>query len=265
MVNGEDRLARAAAAGAPCEVETFGFTEECDWRGLNAANDRGRVRMDVSYRGRRFCKLQVPLPGLHNAYNALAAVGLLYHAGVGREQIAMHLGRYAGARRRMTIKAQLGGVTVLDDYAHHPTEIQATLKAIREFFQPRHARLWGRAKELADVNVMLHCCGSVRALMPDLIDAGLDAINPVQISCAGMDATGLKRDFGARITFWGGGCDTHQVLTFGTPEQVRRHVREQVDILAPGGGFVFQQVHNILANVPPDNIIAMFDALRDEQ
>ncbi|MFW5692901.1 MAG: uroporphyrinogen decarboxylase family protein [Thermoguttaceae bacterium] len=135
----------------------------------------------------------------------------------------------------------------------------------REFFQPRHARLWGRAKELADVNVMLHCCGSVRDLMPDLIDAGLDTINPVQISCAGMDAAGLKRDFGQRITFWGGGCDTHKVLTFGTPEQVRRHVREQVDILAPGGGFVFQQVHNILANVPPENIIAMFDAVRDGQ
>ena len=135
----------------------------------------------------------------------------------------------------------------------------------RQFFQPRHARLWCRAKELAEVKVMLHCCGSVRDLMPDLIDAGLDAINPVQISCAGMDAAGLKRDFGARITFWGGGCDTHKVLSFGTPEEVRRHVREQVAILAPGGGFVFQQVHNILANVPPENIIAMFDALRDSE
>ena len=82
---------------------------------------------------------------------------------------------------------------------------------------------------------------------------------------AGMDEAGLKRDFGAQITFWGGGCDTHKVLTFGTPEQVRRHVREQVAILAPGGGFVFQQVHNILANVPPENIIAMFDALRDSE
>ncbi len=132
----------------------------------------------------------------------------------------------------------------------------------REFFQPRHAAMWKRAKELAHVNVMLHCCGGVRPLLPHLIEAGLDAINPVQINCKGMDAAGLKRDFGRDITFWGGGCDTQVVLSTGTPEEVRRHVRAQVEILAPGGGFVFQQVHNILANVPPENIVAMFDAVQ---
>ena len=132
----------------------------------------------------------------------------------------------------------------------------------REFFKPRHAKMWRRAKELADVKVMLHCCGGVRPLLDDLIEAGLDTINPVQISCTGMDARGLKADFGDRITFWGGGCDTHKVLSFGTPEEVRRHVNEQISILNPGGGFVFQQVHNILADVPPENIIAMFDAVK---
>ena len=130
----------------------------------------------------------------------------------------------------------------------------------REFFKPRHARMWRRAKELADVKVMLHCCGGVRPLLPDLIEAGLDAINPVQITCAGMDAGRPEADFGDRLTFWGGGCDTRFVLSHGTPDEVRRHVREQVAILKPGGGFVFQQVHNILADVPPENIIAMFDA-----
>ncbi len=120
--------------------------------------------------------------------------------------------------------------------------------------------MWKRAKELADVKVMLHCCGGVRELLPDLIDAGLDAINPVQVSCRGMEAAGLKRDFGDALVFWGGGCDTQALLVGGTPEQVRRHVREQVRTLAPGGGFVFQQVHNILANVPPQNIVAMFEA-----
>ena len=133
----------------------------------------------------------------------------------------------------------------------------------REFFKPRHALMWRRAKELARVKVMLHCCGGVRSLLPDLIDAGLDAINPVQISCRGMNAAELKRDFGKDLTFWGGGCDTQQILPKGTPDQVRSHVREQVKTLAPGGGFVFQQVHNIMANVPPENIIAMFDAVRD--
>jgi uroporphyrinogen decarboxylase len=132
----------------------------------------------------------------------------------------------------------------------------------RTFFKPRHEAMWKRAKELADVKVMLHCCGGVRPLLPDLIDAGLDAINPVQINCRGMEAAGLKRDFGKDLTFWGGGCDTQKVLALGTPEEVRRHVAEQVGTMSPGGGFVFQQVHNILANVPPENIAAMFDAAR---
>ncbi|MCC6696261.1 MAG: methyltransferase [Candidatus Hydrogenedentes bacterium] len=131
----------------------------------------------------------------------------------------------------------------------------------REYFKPCHQTMWKRAKELADVKIMLHCCGGVRELLPDLIDAGLDAINPVQISCAGMDATSLKRDFGKDITFWGGGCDTQRILPLGTPEEVRRHVQEQVRALRTGGGFVFQQVHNILANVPAENLVAMYDAV----
>jgi uroporphyrinogen decarboxylase len=131
----------------------------------------------------------------------------------------------------------------------------------REFFKPRHAAMWARAKQLAPVKVMLHCCGGVRELLPDLIDAGLDAINPVQVSCRGMDAAGLKTEFGEDITFWGGGCDTQSVLSLGTPEEVRHHVKGQVAALRPSGGFVFQQVHNILANVPPGNIAAMFEAV----
>jgi uroporphyrinogen decarboxylase len=133
----------------------------------------------------------------------------------------------------------------------------------QEFFKPRHAKMWRRAKELANVKVMLHCCGGVRPLLPDLIEAGLDAINPVQISCTGMDARSLKKDFGDHITFWGGGCDTRFVLSQASPDAIRKHVREQVSILAPGGGFVFQQVHNVLADVPPENVIAMLDAVHE--
>jgi uroporphyrinogen decarboxylase len=140
---------------------------------------------------------------------------------------------------------------------------QISPRMYREFFKPRHAAMWARAKKLANAKVMLHCCGAVRQLLPDLIDAGLDAINPVQISCRGMDAGGLKRDFGGDLTFWGGGCDTQQILPCGTPAEVRAHVLRQCETMAPGGGFVFQQVHNILANVPPGNIIAMYDAVRE--
>jgi uroporphyrinogen decarboxylase len=133
----------------------------------------------------------------------------------------------------------------------------------REYYQPYHRKLWRRTRELAKVKVQLHCCGGVRPLLSDLIDAGLDAINPVQISCDGMDAAGLKRDFGDRMVFWGGGCDTRDILPNATPAEIREHVRRQVDLLQPGGGFVFQQVHNIMANVPPENIIAMFRAVRE--
>ena len=130
-----------------------------------------------------------------------------------------------------------------------------------EFFKERHKLLWNRAKELADVKVMLHCCGGVRELLGHLIEAGLDAINPVQISCSGMNASELKAEFGRELTFWGGGCDTRDILPNGTPEQVAEHVKEQVEILKKDGGFVFQQVHNILANVAAENIVAMFDAV----
>ncbi len=153
-------------------------------------------------------------------------------------------------------------VVLFGDDLGMQTGPQISPRMYRRLFKPRHARLWKRAKELADVKVMLHSCGGLRELLPDLIDAGLDAINPVQITCQGMEAAGLKRDFGHDITFWGGGCDTRDILPHGTPEQVKAHVREQVRILSPGGGFVFQQVHNIMADVPPENIVAMFEAVQ---
>lgn len=151
-------------------------------------------------------------------------------------------------------------VIVFGDDLGMQTGPQISPKMYREFFKPRHAAMWRRAKQLANVKVNLHCCGGVRELLPDLIDAGLDAINPVQTSCRGMDPAELKREFGRDITFWGGGCDTQTVLPRAAPEEVRRHVRERVRILGPGGGFVFQQVHNIMADVPPGNIAAMFEA-----
>lgn len=131
----------------------------------------------------------------------------------------------------------------------------------RRFIKPYHKELWTRAKELSDVKVMLHCCGGVRELLDDLIDAGLDAINPVQFNCRGMDTAELKNEFGNRLTFWGGGCDTQDVLPHADPETVAEHVRAQVKILRTGGGFIFQQVHNILSNVPPANIARMLESV----
>ncbi len=134
-------------------------------------------------------------------------------------------------------------------------------EAYREFYKPYHKKLWSRAKELADVKVQLHCCGGIYELLDDLIEAGLDMVNPVQISCRGMDPKGLKEDFGERITFWGGGCDTQRILPLSGPDEISKHVMELNSIFSPGGGFVFQQVHNILANVPPENVVAMFESI----
>ena len=176
------------------------------------------------------------------------------------ELVEIHMGNL---RLFLRSVGDLIDVIVFGDDLGMQTGPQMSPAMYREFFKPRHATLWQRAKELADVKVMLHCCGGVRELLPDLIEAGLDAINPVQVSCRGMELASLQRDFGGRITFWGGGCDTRHILADSSPEAVRDHVRQQTGVFGAQGGFVFQQVHNILANVPPENIVAMFDAVQE--
>ncbi|MGM0532489.1 MAG: uroporphyrinogen decarboxylase family protein [Bacteroidota bacterium] len=131
----------------------------------------------------------------------------------------------------------------------------------REFIKPYHKRLWTRAKELADVKVQLHCCGGIEPLLDDMIDAGLDMINPVQISAHGMDAGELKSKYGDRICFWGGGCDTQHVLDKEAPGELEKHITSLIDTWGNGNGYVFQQVHNIMANVPPKNIVRLFETI----
>lgn len=111
----------------------------------------------------------------------------------------------------------------------------------------------------SDWKVFLHSCGSIQPLIPHLIDAGVDILNPVQVTAANMDPAELKRRFGDRLVFWGGGCATQGVLDRGTPGQVRANVRELAGTLGAGGGFVFNQVHNIMGDVPPENVVAMLD------
>jgi uroporphyrinogen decarboxylase len=131
----------------------------------------------------------------------------------------------------------------------------------RKLFKPRHAALTAYVKEHSQMKTFLHSCGSIYKLMPDLIEAGYDVINPVQTNSRNMEPWRLKKEFGRDITFWGGGCDTRLILNRSTPEEIKRHVRENIEILAPGGGFVFNTVHNIMPDVPPENIMAMFEAI----
>ncbi len=129
-----------------------------------------------------------------------------------------------------------------------------------EMLKPHYKKLCDWIHAHTSWKVFLHSCGSIYHLLPHFVEAGIDILNPVQTSAANMDPGRLKAEFGDRLVFWGGGCDTQRVLGRATPEEVRQHVRERLEVFAPGGGYVFNQVHNIQANVPAENIIAMFDA-----
>lgn len=135
----------------------------------------------------------------------------------------------------------------------------------RKLIKPRHTKLFAFIKKQARVPVKIfyHSCGAVRPLIPDLIESGIDILNPVQVSAAGMNTKELKKEFGKDITFYGGGVDTQRILPRGKPQEVRDEVKRRIDDLAPGGGFIFNTVHNIQADVPPENIMAMWEALQE--
>lgn len=111
----------------------------------------------------------------------------------------------------------------------------------------------------SDWKVFHHTCGSIRALLPAIVECGVDVLNPVQVSAQNMDPRELKAEFGDKLIFWGGGCDTQRVLGSAPPDAVRANVRELVSAFKPGGGFVFTQVHNVMGDVPPENVVAMLD------
>jgi uroporphyrinogen decarboxylase len=133
----------------------------------------------------------------------------------------------------------------------------------RRMIKPHQKRLFSYLKARTKAPLLMHSCGSVRYAIPDLIELGVQALNPVQVSAAGMDSAELKREFGRDLVFWGGGCDTQRVLSRGTVAEVREEVKRRVGDFASGGGFVFCQVHNIQPEVPPENIVAMLGAARE--
>ncbi|HNX26229.1 MAG TPA: UDP-N-acetylmuramate--L-alanine ligase [Phycisphaerae bacterium] len=137
IANGEDRNVRTALSDAKCKVETFGMNGDSFWRGVITNPDRRKIHMEILRDGKPFGELLVPLAGLHNAYNCLAATALLYNAGLDAETILRNMETFRGACRRMTYKGCGRGITVVDDFAHHPTEIQVTLRALRDFYQPK--------------------------------------------------------------------------------------------------------------------------------
>ena len=136
-------------------------------------------------------------------------------------------------------------------------------KAYRDLYQPFHKIINTWVHGNTGWKTFIHSCGSVLKLIPDFLDAGFDVLNPVQTSAAGMDPQTLADEFGDRATFWGGGVDTQHTLPFGTPDEIRKQVRERIRIFGQGGGFVFNPIHNVQAGVPVENLVALYEAVAE--
>lgn len=150
-----------------------------------------------------------------------------------------------------------------DDFGTQTSQL-ISVDTFRKVIKPRQEKLISFMKQKApDAFVFFHSCGSVRELLGDFIEMGIDILNPVHITAAGMEPVQLKKDFGNAIAFWGGGVDTQDTLPHGTPEKVREEVKRNVEALMPDGGYVFNTVHNIQSDVPPENIVAMYEALQE--
>ena len=136
-------------------------------------------------------------------------------------------------------------------------------QAYRDLYKPFQKAINDKIHELTNWKIFIHCCGGIYPLIPDMIEAGFDVLNPVQCSAEGMDPVRLKKEFGDQLVFWGGGVDTQKTLPFGTPEQVYKEVSERIEIFSDNGGYVFNSIHNIQSNVPTENILAMFKAVNE--
>jgi uroporphyrinogen decarboxylase len=141
--------------------------------------------------------------------------------------------------------------------------LQISVKMYREMIKPYHSRLFQYVqKKYPKVKVSFHSCGAIYKIIPDLIDAGVQVLNPIQLSAKGMDPQELKKEFGNSLVFWGGGCNMQTTATFGTIKDIQDEVKHLIKVFAPGGGFVFTQVHNIQANIPPEKIVAIYDTAK---
>lgn len=155
-------------------------------------------------------------------------------------------------------------ISEADDLASQ-NSLLVSANMYRQFIKPRHKKLFSYIKSKAQnkVYIFYHTCGAVKELIPDLIEAGVDILNPVQVNAKGMDSKELKKLFGKDITFWGGGVDTQHILPHGTPQEVRDETKRRIEDLAPGGGFIFNPVHNVQRDVPPENYMAMWETLQE--
>jgi uroporphyrinogen decarboxylase len=174
--------------------------------------------------------------------------------------VEMHL---AGLEKKINALGDIVDVIRFGDDLGMKTGPFMDLDTFREVFKPRYRILCNYVKKNSSMKIFLHSCGSIRQFIPDLIEVGFDILNPVQTNSRGMDPEELKREFGKDIVFWGGGVDTTSIINRGTPDEIRRDVLRRCEIFSKDGGFVFAPVHNILSEVPPQNIVAAYNAVRE--
>jgi uroporphyrinogen decarboxylase len=251
---GEDDLRRFSWPGVPAREELAPMVEEA--RGIAEGQGRAVVVGSVSW---GMMETIAGLRGYEDFYSDVALDPALVGSILDRV-----LERKAAYWERVL---DLLGDTVdvvkeADDFAGQ-RGLLISPDAYRRLFKPRQRELFDLIHSRSSARIFFHSCGAVRAIIPDLIEVGVDALNPVQVSAAGMDSRELKAEFGRELVFWGGGVDTQRVLGSGSEADVRDEVRRRLDDLMPGGGFVFSAVHNIQADVPPANIVAMLEALRE--
>jgi len=149
-------------------------------------------------------------------------------------------------------------VALADDLGHNKGLLFSP-ELFRRIYKPRLIQLTASIRTKTEAKIWFHSCGAISEVIPDLIEVGVEVLDPVQVSARGMDSASLKREFGKDLSFWGGGCHT-LVLNSGSPNQVREEVRRRIGDFAPGGGYVFTPGHNIQFGVPPENILALYDA-----
>ncbi|MBM4202006.1 MAG: hypothetical protein FJ189_12075 [Gammaproteobacteria bacterium] len=262
-----------SVAGSPLAGSdvTVGHVERYPWPDTgDPQRIEGLRTLAQSYRDRGYAvMLKGVLAGIFEmAQRVRGMEALLVDLGTDEALACAILDRMVDAKLRFWEMAlpQVGDlvdvISEADDYGTQVSQLVSP-RMFRRIFKPRLQTVFARIHELAPhARLFFHSCGSVRPILPDLIEIGIDILNPVHVTATGMDPVALKRDFGKDVSFWGGGVDTQGILPTGTPQEVRDDVRRRVDALAPGGGYVFNTVHNIQADVPPENIVAMIEALR---
>lgn len=255
-------------------LEEFGPVSDADLEYFAQEADRLYTQTDkailANFGGTGFGDIaQIPGPGLKNP-KGIRDVAEWYMSTVSRRayvqkvferQCEIALENLEKIHQVVGEKVQVVFVSGTDFGAQNGPFISP--KGYRQLFQPFHKEVNAWIHRSTTWKTLIHSCGSVVALIPDFIEAGFDILNPVQTSAAGMDPQELKNRFGDRLVFWGGGIDTQQTLPFGSPTEIRDQVRERMNVFGRGGGFVFNPIHNVQARTPVENLLALYEAVKD--